>query len=67
MMKRYLLYKNHWIIQEASSIDPMACLVCLKKEELMHVNSQGQTLCCEHKFEKVIVFENKENIEGCVF
>lgn len=66
-MKRTLLHNNRWIIQEALSFDPMSCLVCLRRDEMMNVNSKGQFLCEAHKNDKIIVFENRENIEGCVF
>lgn len=64
-MKRYLLHNNHWIIQEALSFDPLHCLVCLNRDEMMNVNSKGQTLCEAHKNDKIIVFDSPQNIEGC--
>ncbi len=66
-MKRYLLHNNRWIIQEALSFDPLDCLVCLNRDEMMHINSKGQSLCEGHKDAKVIVFDSPQSVEGCVF
>ena len=66
-MKRYLLHNNHWAIQEQKEFDPLACLVCLSKDEMMHVNSKGQTLCEKHKNDSIHYFNKVESIEGCVF